>query len=256
MYPLNETECDITSDKSVMTALDAIPKLDWLINCAAYTAVDDCETNEDLATRVNGDGPGILAAYCHNQGIPMIHFSTDYVFDGSKTEMYVEEDLTKPINAYGRSKLAGEKAVENAHKEYLIFRIQWLYGAAGPNFVSTMLKLAETKTELNVVADQFGTPTWTQTICDVVTRTVSTPPNWGTYHLRASGQTNWCEFAQAIFEIAGKSVQVSPIPSEAFPRPAKRPKNSVLNTYKLLEAGFPQLPHWQYCLQQYIGKYH
>ncbi|MDA1354172.1 MAG: dTDP-4-dehydrorhamnose reductase [bacterium] len=256
VWALAEADCDITNADSVTRVLDGITNLKWVINCAAYTAVDECETKEELATRINGEGPGILAKYCAKRGIPIIHFSTDYVFDGTKEEMYNEDDKTNPINAYGRSKLAGENAVKKACEKHLIFRIQWLYGAAGPNFIKTMLKLAETKRQLNVISDQLGTPTWTQTVSNAIVYVLNHTPTWGTYHLRASGQTNWAEFAQTIFDCAGKQVRVLPIASEEYPRPAKRPKNGVLSTYKLLKAGYPQLPHWHYCLEQYLSKNH
>ena len=247
---------DITNPIAIANTLDKIPNMDWVINCAAYTAVDDCETNEAHAININGNGAGNIAKYCAMRDTPLIHFSTDYIFDGEKDSMYQETDAPQPINAYGRSKLAGEQAIQNSWQHHLIFRVQWLYGAHGPNFVETMRTLAQSKTELSIVSDQYGTPTWTCTIADFIISLLDSPPKWGLYHYRPSGQTNWAEFAEAIFQLTETPMAITPIPSDAYPRPAKRPKNGVLNTYKFLNEGIQQPPHWYYCLSRYLATPH
>jgi len=214
-----------------------------VINTAAYTAVDKAEEEEDLATRVNGEGPRALAMACTEAGIPLIQLSTDYVFDGVKAGAYTEDDAVGPLGAYGRSKLAGEVAVRAQCACHVILRTAWVFSAHGKNFVKTMLRLAAEKPELRVVADQHGCPTAAHDIARVVVEIArqvvleGRRDAWGTYHLVGEGATTWHGFASAIVEDqaarTGKRPPVRPIATTDFPTPARRPANSVLETCRL-----------------------
>jgi dTDP-4-dehydrorhamnose reductase len=214
-----------------------------VINAAAYTAVDQAEQDEDLATRVNADGPRALAMACADAGIPLIHVSTDYVFDGLKAGAYVEDDPVGPLGAYGRSKLAGEVAVRAECPRHVIVRTAWVFSAHGKNFVRTMLRLSAEKPELRVVADQHGCPTAAHDIARAlveITRQLALEGRddaFGTYHFAGAGPTTWHGFAEAIVaaqaERTGKRPPVHPITTADFPTPAKRPANSVLDCGRL-----------------------
>ncbi|MBB4266625.1 dTDP-4-dehydrorhamnose reductase [Roseospira visakhapatnamensis] len=214
-----------------------------VVNTAAYTAVDAAEENEDLATRVNGDGPRALARACAAAGIPLIHLSTDYVFDGAKDGPYVEDDPVRPLGAYGRSKLAGEEAVRAECARHVILRTAWVFSAHGKNFVKTMLRLAAEKPALRVVADQHGCPTAAHDIARMVVEIArqlvleGREGAWGTYHLVGAGPTTWHGFASAIVAAqsarTGKTPPVHPIATADYPTPARRPANSVLCTDKV-----------------------
>ena len=231
-----------------------------IVNPAAYTAVDKAEQEPELAMRINGEAPGVMAEEAARLGAAMIHYSTDYVFDGSKDGAYVEDDPVNPLSVYGRSKLAGEQAVQAAGIDHLILRTSWVYGTRGKNFLLTMRRLAQERDELRVVADQHGAPTWCRTIADTTANIVaqlSCAPSarqaWheasGIYHLTAQGQTTWHGFAQAIVASlpeASKPV-VTPIASHEYPLPAARPQNSVLSCERL-KRRFCRLPDWQAAL--------
>lgn len=236
---------------------------DVIINCAAYTAVDQAEEEETLASRVNGDGPAALAAVAGDYGIPFLHLSTDYVFDGSKEGPYTEEDPVAPVNAYGRSKLAGEQKIMAANPSALIFRTAWVYSEDGQNFLKSMLRLAESRHRLGIVDDQRGRPTYAGDIAMalleiaqhiVVKQDMKAHLPSGIYHLSASGDASWYDFAIAIFEESaarGKAVpEVQPIPSEAYPTPAARPANSVLDGTKLAQEFGLVLPDWRNALSR------
>jgi dTDP-4-dehydrorhamnose reductase len=227
-----------------------------IVNPAAYTAVDKAESEPALAHRVNAEAPGLMAQEARALGAAMVHYSTDYVFDGSQPSARREDDATGPLNVYGASKLAGEQAIIAAGIPHLIFRTSWVYGTRGKNFLLTMLRLAKERDELKVVADQHGAPTWSRTIADTTALVLSQAhaggrewwvQNSGVYHLSAQGQTTWFEFTQAIVEAAGLSCRVLPIPSADYPVPAKRPQYSVMSSERLM-ARFCRLPDWKEAL--------
>jgi len=236
-------------------------KPDLLINAAAYTSVDKAEQETALAWQINAKAPAVMADVCVSLDIPMIHFSTDYVFDGNTQVAWTETDKVSPLNVYGQSKLAGEQAIRNSHAKHSIFRTSWVYGLHGNNFLNTMRRLAQERTSLNIVNDQIGSPTWSRHIAEAVSSIVAIALHegdsfWhkhsGTYHMTNAGFTSWFEFAKAIFDgmkTAGQSVpKINAVSSDAYPVAAKRPLFSVLNN-SLLESRFGiQLPNWRHTL--------
>jgi len=227
-----------------------------VVNAAAYTDVDGCETDEATALAVNGTGPGILARACAARRTPLVHVSTDYVFDGRipAPGAYAEVDPVGPLSAYGRTKLAGEQAVAAAGGEHWILRTQWLYGLHGGNFVETMLRLAGERDELAVVDDQVGSPTSTHDLAPALWAFLQRRPEPGVYHVVNDGACSWYEFARAIFERTGASVRLSPTDSATFVRPAPRPARSVLSTAKLRAAFGAGLRPWQDALADYLAR--
>jgi len=214
-----------------------------IINASAYTAVDKAESESELAFAVNERGPSYLADACAANGIPMVHVSTDYVFSGDKETPYFETDPVSPMGVYGQSKAAGEYAVRNKLKSHIIIRTAWLYGVNGQNFVKTMLRLGKERKTIRVVADQHGCPTYAADLADAILTIAGQvgnglKGNWGTYHYCGRGNTNWHGFAEAIFEMAKplislKIQNVEPISTDAYPTPAKRPVNSVLDCSRI-----------------------
>jgi dTDP-4-dehydrorhamnose reductase len=243
---------DICSPGSVATLLDEV-RPDALINCAAWTRVDAAETDEPAAARVNALGPRVLAEACGSRGILLCHLSTDYVFDGTATEPIDEAAAPNPRSAYGRGKLAGEEAVRATLPHHLIVRTAWLYGQEGPNFVLTMLRLARERGALRVVADQWGSPTWTGHLAPALVRLVERGAP-GTYHLTNSGSTTWYGFAQAIVEEARLDVPVEPISTGEYPTPAPRPAYSVLANRVWRELGERAMPAWRDGLRAYLAE--
>ncbi len=235
---------------------------DIILNAAAYTAVDRAESEPDLAMAVNAKAPEVLAEEANRMGALLVHYSTDYVFDGTKSGAWEETDAPNPLSVYGASKLAGEQAIAAAGGRYLIFRTSWVYGPHGKNFLLTMLRLGRERDRLNIVDDQIGAPTTsieladaTRTIVDGVMASRFGPPEaWaGIYHMTCGGVISWCGFAKAIFERAqpilnGKIAQVSPIPTSAYPTPARRPRNSVLSNEKLFSRFGVKLREWESAL--------
>ena len=228
-----------------------------IVNPAAYTAVDKAESEPELAHRINAEAPAVMAAEARLLGAAMVHYSTDYVFDGAKQGAYTETDTTGPINVYGRSKLAGEQAIAAAGIPHLILRTSWVYGMRGKNFLLTMLRLANERDELRVVADQHGAPTWSRTIADTTAALMAQAraggAQWwdahsGIYHLSAEGQTNWHGFTEAIVAQAGLTCRVLPIASAEYPTPARRPVNSVMSSDKLTRH-LCALPQWDLALK-------
>ncbi|MBP1206658.1 dTDP-4-dehydrorhamnose reductase [Duganella sp. 1411] len=228
-----------------------------IVNPAAYTAVDKAESEPDLAHRVNAEAPGLMAREAKLLGAAMVHYSTDYVFDGADPAPRVEDDPTGPLNVYGASKLAGERAIAEAGIPHLIFRTSWVYGMRGKNFLLTMLRLARERDELRVVADQHGAPTWSRTIADTTAQVLAQARaggddwwarNSGVYHLSAQGRTTWFEFTQAIVEAAGLECRVLPIGSADYPTPARRPRYSVMSSERLMTR-FCHLPEWKEALR-------
>lgn len=257
-------ELDLASPDVIRARVREL-KPDIIVNAAAYTAVDKAESEPDLAMAVNGTAPGILAEEARRLGALLVHYSTDYVFDGEKTEPYVETDPTNPINEYGRSKLAGEQAVAAAGCAHLIFRTSWVYGARGKNFLLTILRLARERDELRVVADQVGAPTSAPLIAGATAQAIGEArqwprepgPEWGVYHLAAGGKTSWFGFTQAILEragfILGAVPGLTPIPTSEYPTPARRPRYSVLECGKL-RARFRITPAtWEQALDEVIA---
>ncbi|WP_020069833.1 dTDP-4-dehydrorhamnose reductase [Paraburkholderia caledonica] len=232
-----------------------------IVNPAAYTAVDKAETDVDAAMRLNAEAPAVLAEEAKRLGAAMVHYSTDYVFDGTKAGVYVESDSVNPINVYGRSKLAGEEAIAAVGGAYLIFRTSWVYGKRGKNFLLTMLRLGSEREELGIVADQLGAPTWSNTIATstahVLAQSIASEGDqwWlehsGVYHLTSAGVTSWRGFAEAIFEFSDlpRKPVVKPIPASSYPTPANRPANSSLSNDKLGAAFGVRAPNWREALR-------
>ena len=205
-------------------------RADVIVNAAAYTAVDRAERESELAMAVNGSAPGVIAEEAKRLGALLVHYSTDYVFDGNKTTPYAEEDSTGPLNVYGKSKLAGEAAIRSSGCRYLILRSSWVYGPHGSNFFLTIARRALAGEDLRVVADQTGVPTTSAFVADVTAQiTGKGTPGSGVYHAVPEGQTTWFDFARAIVDGLGAKVRVTPITSEEFRAPAKRPRYSVLD---------------------------
>lgn len=246
-----------------MTNLEGIAKTvrdvapDIIVNAAAHTAVDKAESEPDIAHAINTLAPSVLAQEAKRSGAWLIHFSTDYVFDGSGDRPWLEDDATSPLGVYGKTKLQGEGAIIAAGCKHLIFRTSWVYAARGNNFAKTMLKLAQTRDALNVINDQFGAPTGADLLADVTAHAIRValqrPEVSGLYHLVASGETTWHEYANVVIDFArqaGVDVKVvaeavQAVPTTAFPAPAMRPLNSRLDTRKLKSTFGLTLPHWQ-----------
>ena len=225
---------------------------DFVINCAAYTAVDDAESNEDMAMRINGLGPRYLADECRKSGTWMVHVSTDYVFDGSATSPYAEDETPSPASAYGRTKLAGDQAVQELlpASHYLI-RTAWLYGLQGSNFVKTMLRLEKERDTVSVVTDQVGQPTYAADLATQIGLLLDRHPAPGTYHGTNTGEVSWFEFTREIFRLAGADPdRVLPTTSAEFVRPAPRPAYSVLGHDRWMQEGLPEMRPWREALEQ------
>ena len=251
---------DLASADSIVDAVRGVrPGL--IVNAAAYTAVDKAESETGLAMKINGDAPRILAEEAALRNASLIHYSTDYVFDGSKVEPYREDDEAAPINVYGRTKLAGEQGVMAAGAAHLVFRTSWVYGSRGRNFLLTMMRLARERKELKVVDDQAGAPTSARMIAEATAAAVAKsfahgaidPDRFrqmaGLYHLTAAGRTTWFGFAQAILLDKQGVAKLSPIPTSGYPTPARRPQNSVLDNGKLEKQFGFALPDWKIGLQ-------
>lgn len=246
----NSKNLDITNKNLVSETINEM-KPDILINSAAYTNVDDCETNYEEAYKVNALGPKNLANVCKDLKIPLVHISTDYVFDGKKTEPLKENDNLGPQTAYGKTKLEGEQFIQKILDEYFIIRTAWLYGCDGNNFVKTMLNLSKSHNEITVVNDQIGSPTFTYDLAKGISEIIKTD-KYGVYHLTNSGSCSWYEFSKEIFRLANKNVKVIPVTTEEFPRPAPRPKYSVLNNDKWIKQGFKPLRDYKEALKEYL----
>lgn len=242
-------ELDITNVKEVMGLVDSV-KPYAIINCAAYTAVDACETNQDIAFKVNVIGPRNLAIAANTYGAKLVHVSTDYVFDGTKQTPYYESDPVCPQSMYGETKAEAEKMVCMFSNRFFIFRTAWLYGD-GKNFVKTMLRLAEDHDEVRVVNDQFGTPTSTEELVKAIDSILFTK-NYGIYHATCEGSCNWAEFAEEIFRLAGKKTKVIGISTEEYGAPANRPAHSILENRMLKAVGGYTFCDWHDAIKKYI----
>lgn len=251
--------CDLSDPESVVRQLNATqPNL--IVNAAAYTAVDQAESEPELANRLNAELPAQLADWSATHNAKLVHYSTDYVYPGTGAEPWQETSAAGPLNTYGHTKLKGDRAIEQSQADHLVFRTSWVYSARGHNFMNSMLKLAATKTELNIVADQTGAPTPARLIAGVTALAIHHKLPQGLYHLAPRGETTWHHYAQEIFRLAGKTLRVNPIPTRDYPTPAQRPKNSRLDLNKLETALSITLPHWQtqlkLSLQERLGNNH
>ena len=263
----SQTHCGDLSNLAglAQTVRDVAP--DVIVNAAAYTAVDKAESESALAHAINARAPGVLAQEAKRCGAWLVHFSTDYVFDGSGKQAWLEDDASAPLSVYGTSKLAGEQAIVAVACKHLIFRTSWVYGARGNNFAKTMLKLAQERDSLKVVNDQIGAPTGADLLADVTAHAISTalqqPNVSGLYHLVASGETSWHEYATLVIEYArqaGLPIKVAQtaihaVPSSEFATVAKRPLNSRLNTSKLQRTFNLYLPDWQTGVTRMLDEY-
>ena len=239
-------------------------KPDVIVNAAAHTAVDKAESEPDLAHRINAEAPAVLAEEAMRQGTWLVHYSTDYVFDGSGERPWSEADIPSPLSVYGRTKLAGEQIVQAACKNQLIFRTSWVYAARGGNFAKTMLRLAQEREKLTVIDDQIGAPTGAELLADVTAHAVVAlqrdPSLAGLYHLTAAGETSWYDYARFVIDtarqlaptLALKVRTIEPVPTSAFPTPAKRPHNSRLNCTRVQEAFGLRLPPWQHGVERML----
>ncbi len=246
----DRAEFDITDYAATNRFITAYAP-DAVIHCSAYTAVDRAEDEPELCRAVNAGGSENIARVCREIGAKMLYISTDYVFPGNGEAFYNVDDATGPQNVYGQTKLEGELAVKGLLERYFIVRISWVFGINGNNFIKTMLRLAESHKELGVVADQIGSPTYTEDLAALLVDMVQTD-KYGTYHATNEGICSWADFAEKIFAAAGVQVKVNHIASAAYPTRAKRPQNSRLSKQKLVEQGFSLLPTWQDAVERYV----
>ena len=244
-------EMDIT-DAAACERVITESKADAVIHCAAYTAVDAAEDNEDLCRKVNAEGTRNIAEVCRKLDIKMMYFSTDYVFNGQGERPWEPDDPREPLNVYGQTKYEGELAVQELLEKYFIVRIAWVFGVNGKNFIKTMLRLGKERGAVSVVDDQIGSPTYTYDLARLVVDMIQTD-RYGIYHATNEGLCSWYEFACQIFKAAGMNqVKVTPVDSTAFPAKAKRPHNSRMDKSKLAENGFEPLPSWEDALERYL----
>ena len=259
VHAVDYTECDLADADAISTLVRSV-RPDLIVNPAAYTAVDKAESEPQLAHAINAVAPGVFGDEAAKLGAWVVHYSTDYVFDGRRSGAYTEDDLTNPLGVYGRTKRDGELALRESGAPYLIFRTSWVVGAHGRNFLKTLLRLACEREQLNVVADQYGAPTSAALLADVTAQLVRQRQREGgnhfpsgLYHLAAGGETTWCEYARFVVSealAAGRSLKLSPdriqaIPASEYPTAAKRPPNSRLDTSKLRRTFDLRLPDWQ-----------
>lgn len=242
---LSSTEANICDKEQIEGLFNKyMPKT--VINCAAYTAVDKAEDEEVEATALNATGPAILAELCKQFDTIMIHISTDFVFEGATTGFLNENDLTKPTGVYGKTKLEGEHLIQNIWNKHIIIRTSWLYSEYANNFAKTMLKLAQDRDELNIVADQVGTPTYAMDLARALLTIIdNNDQKYGLYHYSNEGVASWYDFAHAIFELSNKQLRLKPIKTIDFPTKAKRPAYSVLDKTKIKQQFHLLIPHWR-----------
>jgi dTDP-4-dehydrorhamnose reductase len=253
-YGFSREKMDITDLDSVQNVFSRV-KPEIVIHCAAYTKVDLAETNVDQAFLVNAVGTRNVSVEAQKYNAKLVYVSTDYVFNGDGKESYNEFDETSPLGVYGKSKLAGENFVKSLTSKYFVVRTSWVYGAEGNNFVKTMIKLAENNSEIKVVDDQVGCPTYTVDLAKQIELLVQTE-KYGTYHISNSGNCSWYEFAKAIFKRMEKPVNILPVSTSEFPRPAKRPSYSVFDHMALRLNGFPKVRPWEEALEEYMKLYY
>jgi dTDP-4-dehydrorhamnose reductase len=251
-FGADRQQLDITKEKEVLAFISEV-KPDVILHCAAYTNVDAAEENEDAAYQVNAAGTEYLAKAAKLNGTKMMYISTDYVFDGTAIEPYEVDEPTKPLGAYGRTKLAGEQLLQKHLEEFFIVRTAWVFGIYGNNFVKTMIRLGKERGEVGVVHDQVGSPTYTVDLAQFMVELMETD-KYGIYHATNSGMCSWYEFAVEIFKQAGMNVTVNPLTSDQFPRPAARPKYSVLSKKRIEQQGLKPLRDWKEALAAYLAE--
>jgi dTDP-4-dehydrorhamnose reductase len=264
-HPDKQYAIDLTQPDSIRRILDEV-KPDLIVNAAAYTAVDKAEQEADVARLVNADAVAMLAAEAKVRDILLVHYSTDYVYNGNTDSPYLESAAPDPQSIYGRTKLAGDQAIVDSGCQHLIFRTSWVYGTRGQNFLLTMQRLAKERDTLRVVADQYGAPTWSRLIAEATAQALSQVYNprlgldmneiSGIYHLTNAGMTNWCDFAKAIVKHEPNPPVVLPIKSEEYIAPAKRPAYSVLSNDKLADVFGLRLPDWEHSLALCLAAQH
>lgn len=265
LHALDRTEADLTQPEALVAAVRRWQP-DVIVNAAAYTAVDKAETAQEEARAINSTAPAFLAIEALRTSALLVHYSTDYVFDGSGNRPRAEAEPTAPLNVYGLTKLAGENAIRESGARHLIFRTSWVYGSRGTNFPRTILRLAQEKERLNVIDDQWGAPTGADLIADItahaIRQSLDTKGFEGTYHLTASGETSWCGYARWVIDAARaarpewpwKVQSVEPTPGSEYPTPARRPANSRLDTSRLQETFELTLPEWQVGVQRLLAE--
>ena len=254
-----DAECDVRSTEALKAAAHGMA-IDWVINCCAYTKVDEAEDHKTAAYALNADGPANVAEIARTLGARMIHISTDYVFDGTSHRPYLETDPVSPVGVYASSKAEGEKAVLRASPDNYVLRTAWLYGEHGRNFVHTMLQLMQERDSISVVSDQSGSPTWTKTVCRVIIDLVGRGDGpGGIYHVTSQGVTNWYDFARTIQNLAieqeliDRPCEITPVTTADYPTAAPRPAYSVLSCQKIMALLGTQLPSWQESLAAYMS---
>lgn len=246
-------DLDLTDPFSIRACI-RLHRPRWIINPAAYTAVDKAESEPALAHAINADAPGILGEEAREIGASVLHFSTDYVFDGTKPTPYLESDPTHPLSVYGASKLGGEQALAATGAAHIILRTSWVYGATGKNFLLTILKLAAARPELRIVADQTGAPTSAADLANLAAQIIAAnPTESGIFHATSQGETTWHGFATEFLRLANITTTLIPIPTSAYPTPARRPANNRLNCDKLRDTFNLQLPPWQTSLAKVLN---
>lgn len=249
---VDRKEMDLTSTQQIKECIGNI-KPEAIIHCAAYTAVDKAEDEEELCRRVNAVATKDIAEYAKELDIPMIYISTDYVFDGTKDGEYTEDDIPNPINVYGKTKYEGEIYVQELLEKYYIVRISWVFGENGNNFIDTMLRLAKDRDEINVINDQVGSPTYTKDLAPLLVDMIETD-KYGVYHVTNEGYCTWYEFAKEIFRIADVDIKVNPITTKEYPTKAVRPMNSKMSKVKLNNlSSLNSLRFWNSAISEYIS---
>lgn len=247
---IDRNDCDITDEKAVYSYIKQYSP-DVVVHCAAYTAVDKAEDEKEMCYDINVNGTKYIAGVCKEINAKMVYISTDYVFEGTGDKAYEVDDKLSPDNTYGRTKYQGEKEVKKILDKYFIIRISWAFGTNGNNFINTMIKLGETHSDINVVADQIGSPTYTYDLAPLICDMIETD-KYGIYHATNEGYCSWADFAKYIFSVTGQNVTVHDVTSEEYPTKASRPKNSRLSKESLDKAGFKRLPEWKDAVKRYI----
>jgi len=247
---LPHSKLDKTDIGAIRSTVDGFQP-DLIVNCAAYNKVDDAEEEEGQALMVNSFGVQNLCLVCQENDIPLVHFSTDYIFDGSKTGPYLIYDEPKPLGAYGRSKLLGERYVLWLLSKFYLVRTTWLFGSHGRNFIDTMLEIGQGQKKISVVCDQRGCPTWTRHLAEAVADLIATG-RYGVYHVTSSEPTTWYDFAKEIFRLSGIDVELVPVTSDQFPTKARRPLNSVLDPFPLPQLLGREMPSWRVGLKEHL----
>lgn len=250
---ISTTTIDTLDITDIEKTIDTVKKInpDVVVHAAAFTDVNGSETKKDLAYKVNGIGTRNVAVACKETNSALVYICTDYVFDGEKGTSYQEYDQTNPLSVYGKTKLQGETYIRDILSKFYIVRTSWLYGYHGPNFVTTMLKLAETMDTISVVNDQIGSPTYTVDLAKAIAQLIK-KPSYGIYHITNNGECSWYEYACRIFEMAGIEINVNPVSTEEYPQPAPRPKYSVLENYNWKMEGFSEIRDYKDALQDYM----